>query len=107
MFDYKAKIQSIPPLVRNKYFLVALFVSVWMLFFDDNNFINQWKLLSKMKDLAEKKNYFITEIEKTYTELNELTTNPETQEKFAREKYHMKRDNEDVFIIVAPQKKTN
>lgn len=105
MFDYKAKLKAIPAIYKNKYFLVLVAVFTWMMFFDENSIVTQWKQYCKMKDLTEKKNYFTAEINKTNAELNELSTNPETQEKFAREKYHMKRDNEDVFIIVTQQKK--
>ena len=52
------------------------------------------------EDLEEKRNFYETEIQKDSIALHELTTNPKTQEKFAREKYFMKKDNEDVIVII-------
>jgi len=96
---------KVPPIFQNKYVLVSLAVLVWMTFFDENNFISQWKRHSRLKMLEEQETYYNASIKKAEEELKELTFNPVTQEKFAREKYHMKRANEDVFIIVPPQPK--
>ena len=56
--------------------------------------------LEKMKELEDKRDFYKTEIRNDSIALHELTTNPETQEKFAREKYFMKKKNEDVIVIV-------
>lgn len=53
-----------------------------------------------MKELEDKRDFYKTEIRNDSIALHELTTNPETQEKFAREKYFMKKGNEDVIVIV-------
>ena len=53
-----------------------------------------------MKELEDKRDFYKTEIRNDSIALHELTTNPETQEKFAREKYFMKKKNEDVIVIV-------
>jgi cell division protein FtsB len=49
--------------------------------------------------LEEQKEFFIQEIKQTKEEQQELLSSPEKLEKFAREKYYMKKDNEDLFII--------
>jgi len=49
--------------------------------------------------LKSEKAYFNQEIEKTRNELEELTTNPVSLEKFAREQYYMKKDSEEVFVF--------
>jgi cell division protein FtsB len=91
-------------LFRNKYFLsVAAFV-VWMLFFDKNDIIAQYEFKSQVNKLQEEKNFYVKEIETVKKDLNELNTNLNTAEKFAREKYFMKKDNEDVFVIVKEAK---
>ena len=76
---------------------------IWVLFFDKNDLATQIKLRQEVKQLEEEKNYFTTEILGITADIKELSTNPETLEKFAREKYLMKRDNEDIFVIVNSQ----
>lgn len=92
--------QRIPPLLRNKYVLTTLGFIIWLLFFDRHDIISQFKLRKELHKLEEEKAYYVKEIEKDSKNLNELLTNPKTLEKFAREKYLMKKDNEDIFVIV-------
>lgn len=86
-------------LARNKYFVVSAFFLVWMLFFDPRD----WGLIrarsNKLKELRESEERISAEIEKTRTELNALKTSASTIEKYAREKYLMKKENEDLYII--------
>ncbi len=87
-------------LIRNKYFLsVAAFI-VWMLFFDKNDMLSQYEFRSEVNKLQEEKDFYERETATVKKDLNELNTNLNTAEKFAREKYFMKKDNEDVFVIV-------
>lgn len=71
---------------------------------DDNNLFNQYRRRHELSVLTEKRKFYIEQIDHTQKELAELTSNTTTQEKFAREHYWMKRDNEDIFIIVKKQK---
>ena len=71
-----------------------------MLFFDRNNFIYQIGLLSELHEAEYEKQYYLDEINKDNKAIEELKTDTLTLEKFAREKYLMKRDNEDIFLIV-------
>ena len=87
-------------LFGNKYFLVTASFVVWMLFFDRNDLLSQYEYRSQLNKLKEEKAFYIQEIENVKTDLNELTTNREQLEKFAREKYLMKRENEDVYVII-------
>jgi cell division protein FtsB len=87
-------------LFRNKYFLSVIAFVVWMLFFDKNDIIAQYEFKSQVNKLQEEKDFYVKEIETVKKDLNELNTNLNTAEKFAREKYFMKKDNEDVFVIV-------
>lgn len=81
--------------------LVAVLVFfIWMLLLDENNLMLQAKRYAKLQELKGTRDYYASEIKRIHTELEELKTNPETMEKFAREHYWMKRDNEDVFVIV-------
>ncbi len=87
-------------ILKNKYFLTLLGGFVWLLFFDKNDFFSQYEMVRKLNKLKREQAYYKAEIEKNRTELLELKTNPESLEKFAREKYLMKKDNEDVFVFV-------
>ena len=92
--------QNIPSWMKNKYLLTAIGFAVWMLFFDDRDFVTtQFKHREELKKLEQSKKYFEEQIATTKTELEKLRSNPATLEKYAREKYLMKRDNEDLFLI--------
>ena len=90
--------------IRNKYFLTIVFLIVWVVFFDKNDLISQRQLTNQLKELEAEKQYYSDEIAKSKKEIQELETNEASLEKFAREKYLMKKDNEDVFVIVKQQK---
>ena len=91
---------KLPPILKNKFVLVTLALLIWVAFFDSNNWIKQARLQSEIDDLEEQKEYYLKEIEKDSIALFDLTNNTETQEKFAREKYLMKKENEDVIVII-------
>ena len=92
--------KRLPAFLKNKYFYTILAFIVWMLFFDKNNFIYQFTLSSDLNNLKNEKEYYLSEIEANDAATKELMTNTTTLEKFAREKYLMKRDNEDIYLIV-------
>jgi len=92
-------------LIRNKYLIAAVAFVVWMLFFDRNDLMSQYEYRTQLNKLEEEKEFYTQQIEKVKQDLDELTTNRDQLEKFAREKYHMKKDNEDVYIIVPAKSK--
>src|SRR5690606_15856759 len=92
-------------LLHNKYFLVTAVFVGWMLFFERNDLISQYDYRSEVNKLEEEKEFYIKEIAQVKKDLQELTTNKERLEKFAREKYLMKRENEDVFVIITEKTK--
>jgi cell division protein FtsB len=85
---------------KNKFLLTIILLGVWVALFDKNDIATQWELKQEVKTLQAERNYFANEIRDISSNLRELNTNPLTLEKFAREKYLMKRENEDVFILV-------
>ena len=87
-------------LVKNKYFLAVIIFAVWMLFFDKNDMISQYGYSAKVSKLKQEKEFFLQQTASVKKDLNELDSNLVMVEKFAREKYFMKKDNEDVFVIV-------
>ncbi len=93
-------IQRIPAWIWNKYFLTAVGFTVWMLFFDEQDiFTTHVKQKSELNKLKDSRDYYLHEIESTKKELEQLKSDPAVLEKYAREKYRMKRDNEDIFIV--------
>ncbi|MBC8053952.1 MAG: septum formation initiator family protein [Sphingobacteriaceae bacterium] len=92
--------KRIVSLFGNKYFLVSTGFVVWMLFFDRNDLLSQYEYRSQLNKFKDEKAFYIAEIEKVKTDLEELSTNRERLEKFAREKYLMKKDDEDVYVII-------
>lgn len=86
--------------LNNKYFYTILIFGVWMLFFDNNNFIAQIRLNRTLNELEMEKEYYLTEIANDRQATLELITDTLTLEKFGREQYLMKRDNEDIYLIV-------
>ncbi len=92
--------KKIVSILKNKYLLTVIGLSVWVIFFDKNDLRTQLALRKEVKQLEDERNYFAKEIHNITSDIKELNSNPKTLEKFAREKYLMKRDNEDIFVIV-------
>lgn len=85
--------------LRNKYLIAGLFFITWMLFFDPKDVssgVNRWQKYNELKASEQK---LLKKIEDTKSELGQLKNNAQTIEKYAREKYLMKKDNEDLFIV--------
>lgn len=95
LFKYTSKI--LKPF-KNIFILILAIFIIWMIFFDANSYLIHHELNSDIKDLENEKEYYQKEIEKDKKALKELSTE-EGLEKFAREEYYMKRDNEEIFII--------
>jgi cell division protein DivIC len=92
-------IQQLPPWLRNKYFLTAVVFAAWLLFFDDRDIVTQFRHTRELHQLQTSRDYYLQEIQNTSAELHKLKSDPATLEKYAREKYRMKKDEEDLFII--------
>ena len=85
--------------VSNKYFIAFCVFFVLMFFFDRNDIFVQMERRKELKALEIQKKFYQSEIDKTQKDLNDLQHNTAALEKLAREKYFMKKDNEDVFIV--------
>lgn len=86
--------------IFNWYFATGLLFVVWLTFFDENNLIEQYRLSKKLDDMKSNEEFYNDEIEKTSKEIKGFETDTATLEKFARENYYMKKDDEELFIIV-------
>ncbi len=91
-------------LFRDKYFLACTIFVVWMLFFDRNDIVSQYDYKQQVNKLQQEKDFYTKEIDLVQKDLRDLDSNLNTAEKFAREKYYMKKENEDVFVIVPKEK---
>ena len=84
--------------LSNKYVWVLLFFITWMLFLDNYSYFGHQVLDKQINDLQDNANYYKEEIKKDQKNIKQLK-NPEQIEKYAREKYYMKKDSEDIYII--------
>ncbi|MBD1398238.1 septum formation initiator family protein [Pontibacter sp. JH31] len=98
-------IKRIPKVFRSFYFITGVLFLVWMLFFDSNDFITQYRMSKELRDKEKDKEYYLEKMAEVQQDREELMGNPELLEKFAREKYLMKRPGEDVFIVVPKKEK--
>jgi len=85
-------------ILGNRYVLVIIFLVIWLTFLDNYSYFENRILDKKIEELEANKHYYLQEIEKDSTSIRQLN-NPDQTEKYAREKYYMKRDNEDIYII--------
>jgi len=75
-----------------------LFFSTWMLFLDNYSYFDHRILDKQINELEVNKSYYQEEIKKDQANIKQLN-NPEQTEKYAREKYYMKKDSEDIYVI--------
>lgn len=92
-------IKRLPPLFRNFYFVTGATFLSWMIFLDSNDLINRFRMSAKLRSLENEKEYYHEKIKEVEKDRQELMGTTELLEKFAREKYLMKKETEDIFII--------
>lgn len=92
-------LRKVPPFLKNFYVLGILFFITWMLFFDSNDWISRYRLGAKLRELESEKEYYQEKIKEVEKDRSELMGNKELLEKYAREKYLMKKESEDIFVI--------
>jgi cell division protein DivIC len=95
--------QMLYPYARNKYIMTILVFLVWMTFFDENNFISQVENRLKLAELEVDKEHYVKEINQSAEDLKLLQNDKELLEKFARERYLMKKENEDIFVFAVEE----
>jgi cell division protein FtsB len=95
----------LPLWLRSKFFIAFAAFTVWMLFFDEKDVFTMRHHRQELYNLQQSKKYYTDQINRERIELENLKNNPAILEKYARENYYMKRDNEDLFLI--PEKQAN
>ena len=96
-------IEKIPPQLRNKYVITLIIFALWILLLDSNNLISRYGEIKNLKKLRTEKEYLTNKIEEDQKKLRELKTDERSLEKFAREQYRMKKQGEDLYIVLTPQ----
>jgi hypothetical protein len=91
--------QYIPRFLRNKFFLATTGFIVWMLFFDRNDLFTQMDRRAELAEIRQSKAFFLERIAEDRNFSKDLQFNGSAIEKYAREKYLMKKDNEDLFLV--------
>ena len=91
---------KLPPFAKNFYFVVGVSFLIFMLFISNSDLITQFKLGNKLNTLEKEKAYYLEKIEEVKTDREELFGNKDMLEKFAREKYLMKKSTEDIYVVV-------
>jgi hypothetical protein len=92
-------LKKLPKAFRNFYVVATAIFLIWMLLLDSNNLIARYELSSKLGTLEDEKEYYQEKIREVEKDRDELFGDRESVEKFAREKYLMKKESEDIFII--------
>jgi cell division protein DivIC len=93
-------IKRVPPIFRNFYVVGIAFFLAWMTFLDQNDFLSRFRLSAKLRSLENEKEYYEEKIKEVEKDHQNLFGDSESLEKFAREKYLMKKETEDIYLIV-------
>lgn len=99
----KKLIDPIPKRLRNRYGLAVAVLLAWITVFSDSDLWTTWKNHRELNRMEEQREWYTKEIARTKEQLDEIHSDKRLLEKFARERYLMKRDNEDIFVLV-PEK---
>jgi hypothetical protein len=92
-------LRKILKVVLNKYTITFVAFIIWMVFFDSDNLLTRKHYRNVLNELKQEKHYYLDEIRKDSTLTRKLLTDSLALEKYAREKYLMKKDKEDVYIV--------
>ncbi|WP_238784274.1 FtsB family cell division protein, partial [Blattabacterium cuenoti] len=92
-------------ILKNKYFWISLFFFIWISFFDTNSLVLHWKLRKSINKMIIERDLLKNKISLEENFLKKLNTDIKYLEKLAREKFYMKKDDEDLFMIISSSKK--
>ncbi len=98
--DQKKVQNTFLKIIRNKYVITFVGFYFWLFFFDQHSVWERKQNEETIESLEKEKAYFFEKIETDKNRIHELKTNRENLEKFAREQYLMKKENEDIFIVI-------
>ncbi|MFV0529847.1 MAG: FtsB family cell division protein [Flavobacteriales bacterium] len=84
----------------NKYILITGLFAVWMTFFDDASLRQHIRIDREIEELKKDRNFYNAKLQEVKTELKKIQDDPKSIEKIAREHFYMKKDREDIFVVV-------
>lgn len=93
------KFSDLLKVFKNKYAVSIVVFTVWIAFFDRNDLFTQWSRKQELQKLESSASFYETEIANTKKDLMDLNNKPAILEKFAREKFYLKRPGEDIFLV--------
>jgi len=93
-------VRKVPPALKNRYVVVLIGFLLYISFFDTHDLISQIGIRMELREISEEIEYLEKDTERAKIQIEELTSNQELLEKFAREQYRMKRENEDIFVLL-------
>lgn len=99
-FINRVFVKNILKIFTNKYFITAILFLLLMVFFDQNDWFTQHERTKELEELQGKIDHVNNGINKMDKELNDMNTSDPKVEQYAREKYHEKRDGEDLYLII-------
>ena len=94
----KLRKSKVVRILSNKYVIILLLFVIWMIFFDENSLLNHWELDKEIDNLEKSNEYYQDQIEQDKKVIDNLN-DPDSLEKYAREEYKMKKENEEIFLI--------
>jgi hypothetical protein len=92
-------LSHIPAFLKNKYILTLIGFAVWMLFIDRNDLLTQISRTQKLSELEKSSRFYTDQNREAAAELKRRETDPTAYERIAREKFYMKKSNEDLFLF--------
>ena len=87
-------------ILLNKYLITTVAFIAWLIFFDSNNLITRNKLQQKLDVLNQEKQFYIEEIRRDSVLTRQLLDDSLKLEQFAREKFLMKKEGEDLYLVI-------
>ena len=93
-------LDRLPGFLKSFYFVSTILFLIFMLFISDSNLIRQYRLTNKLRKLEHEKTYYSEKIKEVEKDRYELMSDEALLEKFAREKYLMKKEKEDIYVVV-------
>ena len=99
MLKLKEFYKKIPSVFKNKYFIVGFLFIIWIIFLDENNLVSLNQQMNTLEEKQEIIDSLENEISEMEDKLDRLNNDQKELEKFARENFLMKKENEDIIII--------
>jgi|688.fasta_scaffold83473_6 hypothetical protein len=89
----------IPYSWNNKYKITIILFIIWVVFIDNNSFITLYSRYKQINEINKQISFYKVELSKTEEEYKALFNKKTYFEKFVRERYFLKKENEDLFIF--------